>query len=268
MHRFLAPILILGMIVAGCVPMDISGDETSSSSRATSPLPAGDFSGAEEGNPQGTAYVRGYATVESVPQPFCEQDCTMHDTVMFHVTQSNTPGFTALLAQSGTDTDAGILGDVALGCRDADGIRYFNDSDANPMGEFRIAAPVATAILTSTASNTVALQLTKDPLSGGRGAPECYSHFTAVALWTGSSASTSPAAPAPRASGGCKIAGCSAQLCVEETDEGMSTCEFRAEYACYQTATCGRLASGSCGWSDTPALRRCLADPPTPVVPE
>ncbi len=61
----------------------------------------------------------------------------------------------------------------------------------------------------------------------------------------------------------CKVAGCSGQLCVEATAEGMSTCEYRAEYACYKTATCERQTNGSCGWAQTPELKSCLNNPPS-----
>ncbi len=57
--------------------------------------------------------------------------------------------------------------------------------------------------------------------------------------------------------GRCYVGGCSSQICSDQ--EGMaSTCEYREEYACYQTATCERQASGQCGWTETPALKACL----------
>ncbi len=55
----------------------------------------------------------------------------------------------------------------------------------------------------------------------------------------------------------CYVSGCSSQLCSSE--EGMmSTCEYREEYACYQTATCEVQSSGECGWSETKELNSCL----------
>jgi len=59
----------------------------------------------------------------------------------------------------------------------------------------------------------------------------------------------------------CIRGGCSGQLCVEERADGdglATTCEYRAEYACYQTAACERQSSGSCGWTQTPTLAACL----------
>ena len=58
----------------------------------------------------------------------------------------------------------------------------------------------------------------------------------------------------------CVVGGCSGQLCQEEGNEGMTTCEFRPEYACYKTASCQRLSDGNCGWYQTAELSACLND--------
>ncbi len=64
----------------------------------------------------------------------------------------------------------------------------------------------------------------------------------------------------------CVVAGCSGQLCVsaEEAADIITTCEYRAEYACYTEAYtyCGLQTDGKCGWLQTPPLQRCLANPP------
>ncbi|HEU0036994.1 MAG TPA: DUF6748 domain-containing protein [Kofleriaceae bacterium] len=57
----------------------------------------------------------------------------------------------------------------------------------------------------------------------------------------------------------CFVGGCSGQICSDQ--EGViSTCEWRDEYACYQTATCERQADGQCGWTETPELQACLGN--------
>ncbi len=63
---------------------------------------------------------------------------------------------------------------------------------------------------------------------------------------------------------GCAVAGCSGQLCVSADEAGdiVTTCEYRAEYACHKEAYCGPQADGKCGWSQTAELQRCLANPP------
>ncbi|MBI3331759.1 hypothetical protein HYZ99_02255 [Candidatus Peregrinibacteria bacterium] len=59
---------------------------------------------------------------------------------------------------------------------------------------------------------------------------------------------------------GCKVAGCSGQLCVEEGMEDIvTTCEWREEYACYRTARCEKQATGVCGWRLDAELTACLS---------
>jgi hypothetical protein len=64
----------------------------------------------------------------------------------------------------------------------------------------------------------------------------------------------------PLVAGGCSVGGCSGQVCGEASalDGLVTTCEYRAEYACYKEAVCERQATGMCGWTETPALRACL----------
>lgn len=76
--------------------------------------------------------------------------------------------------------------------------------------------------------------------------------------------------PSPGASlltsNGCAVSGCSGQLCISEDEArnggGVSTCEFRSEYACYREASCEPQANGKCGWTQTSELKKCLANPP------
>ena len=67
--------------------------------------------------------------------------------------------------------------------------------------------------------------------------------------------------PPPSSTTKCFVGGCSGQLCTSEPGI-VSTCEYRAEYACYQKATCEIQPSGVCGWTPTPKLDACLANPP------
>ena len=57
-------------------------------------------------------------------------------------------------------------------------------------------------------------------------------------------------------SGGCKVTGCSAQICSDK--EISTTCMYREEYICYQKATCERQVDGNCGWAQTTELEACL----------
>lgn len=63
----------------------------------------------------------------------------------------------------------------------------------------------------------------------------------------------------PRCMAPCVKTGCSGQICADQSR--ISTCEFRPEYACYASATCARQADGACGWTQTPELVTCLANP-------
>jgi len=58
----------------------------------------------------------------------------------------------------------------------------------------------------------------------------------------------------------CVRAGCSGELCVkaELADQIATTCEYKAEYACYQKATCALQSDGSCGFNQTEELLECL----------
>jgi hypothetical protein len=64
----------------------------------------------------------------------------------------------------------------------------------------------------------------------------------------------------PVTGGSCVVGGCSSQLCGEaaDMDAMVTTCEYREQYACYQSAKCERQATGKCGWTETPELAMCL----------
>lgn len=61
------------------------------------------------------------------------------------------------------------------------------------------------------------------------------------------------------AAAACIPAGCSGQIC-SNGGNVFTTCEFRPEYACYQTATCDVQPDGHCGWTPTPELQACLGN--------
>lgn len=57
--------------------------------------------------------------------------------------------------------------------------------------------------------------------------------------------------------GKCYVGGCSSEVCSAEPDVA-SNCIYKEEFMCYKTATCERQTNGSCGWTQTPALKMCL----------
>jgi hypothetical protein len=48
------------------------------------------------------------------------------------------------------------------------------------------------------------------------------------------------------------------QVCSDK--EVVTTCEYRAEYACYPMAICERRKDGKCGWRQTEELKNCIED--------
>lgn len=62
-------------------------------------------------------------------------------------------------------------------------------------------------------------------------------------------------------SGGCKITGCSGEICSDK--DLVSPCVIKAEYECYRSAKCERQISDmwlntKCGWTQTEELDKCL----------
>jgi hypothetical protein len=64
----------------------------------------------------------------------------------------------------------------------------------------------------------------------------------------------------------CRRGGCSGQAC-SNGGNAITTCEFRPEYACYQTAACEAQADGHCGWTQTPELLMCIDNARTERFP-
>jgi hypothetical protein len=83
----------------------------------------------------------------------------------------------------------------------------------------------------------------------------------------GSKSNPAPPDPDPGsgsapAGGECVKGGCSGTICTEPGNDMVTTCEYKAEYACYETASCARQADGACGWTQSAELTACLANPP------
>lgn len=56
----------------------------------------------------------------------------------------------------------------------------------------------------------------------------------------------------------CRRTGCSGEICSDK--DLNTTCMYRPEYACYQNAACERQTNGSCGFTQSVALTRCVRD--------
>lgn len=58
----------------------------------------------------------------------------------------------------------------------------------------------------------------------------------------------------------CVRGGCSGQLCLESGNEtGVSTCEWKDVYQCYQKAVCEKQTNGKCGFTQSPEFQQCLS---------
>lgn len=61
---------------------------------------------------------------------------------------------------------------------------------------------------------------------------------------------------APVSGKACVVSGCSGEIC-SDTNQ-VSSCIYRAAFACYKTAKCERQTTGACGWTQSASLKQCL----------
>jgi Immunoglobulin-like domain of bacterial spore germination. len=108
---------------------------------------------------------------------------------------------------------------------------------------------ISTVTFSTPETETGFLILHKDNPSG---LPEHADELIVPIRFNGEAASVTPAPISKE----CVRTGCSGQICADT--EMASTCEFREEYACYESATCERQVDGACGWTMTAALTACL----------
>lgn len=109
------------------------------------------------------------------------------------------------------------------------------------------------AFTTMTSPDGVLVAGTHEAVSGPAGRSQ---QLNATQFYLRANPSTSDQNPKPSPQKPCFKTGCSKQVCADE--EVMTTCEYRAEYACYKKARCERQTNGQCGFTDTPELRTCL----------
>lgn len=169
-------------------PSDGTGSSVSSifssSVESSSGISSDGFS-FEDGVPVGTVHVRGFAETEIVVEPFCDDDfCPEYEYVFLTITESDSQEFENFLNEYGGNAYASD-NRIGLGCAEDEQIVYENDSDVYQRKEFVLSEELSRDILASTPENPVSLTLTKLPLTGGSGAPACYSHFTTVQEWDG-----------------------------------------------------------------------------------
>jgi hypothetical protein len=65
----------------------------------------------------------------------------------------------------------------------------------------------------------------------------------------------------PTVAEGCRIDGCSEELCVGNGQPKQlyyTNCIFQEEYGCFRTARCEVQTDGQCGWTPTTELTACV----------
>lgn len=147
-------------------------------------LEVGTFGFNAFGNFYGELYVRGYIVPKTIPEPFCETDCAEYQGIFLNVMATGNPDFQEFLEQNRdnayvSQASQASLGQVMLGCQEGNDLYWSNDSDEFGMADRRLEN---TPILDQLPPKLAKFKLTKLELSGGRGAPACYSHFYDIEL--------------------------------------------------------------------------------------
>lgn len=146
----------------------------------------------ESGNFEADVYVEGYADVAVIEEPFCSENCendqrcldncAEYTYVYLRITENGNPDFEKFLQQNSGDPFGEEQHAVGLGCLEDEVIMYANHSDAFGMKEFSLSKEDTAKLLNATAQKPLIVHLQKLPLSAGRGAPVCYSHFATIEL--------------------------------------------------------------------------------------
>ncbi len=147
-------------------------------------LPEGTFELNEYGNFFGELYVKGALVQKNIPESFCEEPCeTNFEAIFLKVTETGNKPFEEFLKENSGNAYArpsreGALAEIMIGCREDSSIWYSNDSDEQGFASREISGEHAQAFFRALDTGAeLRFKLTKLSLSGGRGAPACYSHF-------------------------------------------------------------------------------------------
>jgi hypothetical protein len=135
----------------------------------------------DDGIGYGIATVKGYVTVEKIYDgDVVGPDSPTYDMIYFNVTETKNDQFLSYLKDNEGKT---YLGDkkFSIGCLlNNDKITYINDSDATEMKKYEISVTDSTRIMNSTKDDPVKLEIEIFKLTGGSGAPKCYSMISTI----------------------------------------------------------------------------------------
>lgn len=130
-------------------------------------------------------------------------------------------------------------------------------------------------MVVTTSTKTVSLELGKSisagnsvvslvsvsptPVAGSTIDPSQYLFTLNVAPAPTSASAAVPTLTPGQTATTCHIGGCSGEICSDKTGT-VSSCIYRAEFACYKKATCEVQPSGQCGWTPSSELSMCIAN--------
>lgn len=128
----------------------------------------------------GRVEVLGYATLEKVNEADCYTDnCNKYDYVFFNILESESEDFLTYIENLNGNTFVSNQ-NIGLGCFSNNILNYYNHSDEFGMKSFTLTKDETSKIMNSTKENPIKLELEKSKLTGGIGAPNCYSHITNI----------------------------------------------------------------------------------------
>lgn len=119
----------------------------------------------------------GYTFIEEVQESFCEENCGVNQYVFFKVLDTTSEKLMEYISDPGGNSfmrDQSLL----VGCLVDDVITTANHSDKFGYQEKEYNEETTTKLLNSSEENPISVEMNKYTLSGGRGAPDCYSHIT------------------------------------------------------------------------------------------
>lgn len=169
-------ILVLGL--TGC----IANQEPQVENQAPEELEVGNFKYDEELYAYyGKALLRGYVSLSERPQAFCQEDCPVFTYASFNILETENEFIDDYISGQKGNSFVGEM-EIGLGCTDDNILWRMNDSNEFGMKKYTNSPETSEAILNATKENPITVNLERYLYTGGRGAPDCYSHFAQVSL--------------------------------------------------------------------------------------
>ncbi|MEK9159474.1 MAG: hypothetical protein AAB383_01965 [Patescibacteria group bacterium] len=127
----------------------------------------------------GKLVVNGYLTFEERPEAFCEENCPIYTYTFFNVLNTDNEFLDDYIEEQRGNSFVGETS-IGLGCIEEDILWRMNDSNEFGMQKYTNSLEESETILNSSSENPITVELERYLYTGGRGAPDCYSHFAQV----------------------------------------------------------------------------------------